>query len=190
MAEEAGMDHDTISRLTTAAALHDVGKLDLPIEILQKPGKLTSAEYDLVKQHAALGHARLLHMEETDPMLLELVRHHHERWDGNGYPDGFAGEQISTGARIFSVIDSFDAMTSHRPYRHDIGAAAAERALEELATGSGTQYWPQAVTAFERLYRSGRLSWILNHFNDAANRLEFGDCTAVPEVEHKTRVPS
>ena len=123
-------------------------------------------------------------------MLLELVRHHHERWDGKGYPDGLARQQLATGARIFSVIDSFDAMTSHRPYRHDVGAAAAERALEELAAGSGAQYWPEAVTTFERLYRSGRLDWILHHFNDAANTLEFGDGTAVPEVEHKTRAPS
>lgn len=190
MAEEAGLDHDTIARLTTAAALHDVGKLDTPIELLQKPGRLTSSEYNVVKQHAALGHARLLQMEETDPILLELVRHHHERWDGTGYPDGLRGEHIATGSRVFAVIDSFDAMTSHRPYRHDIGAAAAERALEELAAGSGTQYWPEAVEMFKRLYRSGRLSWILNHFNDAANTLEFGDGTAVPDIEHKTRTAS
>lgn len=187
MAEEAGHDHDAIGRLTTAAALHDLGKLDIPDEMLQKPARLTPPEYEVIKQHAALGHARLLKLEETDPVLLELVRHHHERWDGKGYPDGLMGEQIATGSRVFSVIDSFDAMTSLRPYRTDIGEGAAERALGELAAGSGTQYWPEAVELFKRLYRSGRLNWILHHFNDAAAAPEYCGGATIPIVEQRTR---
>jgi HD-GYP domain-containing protein (c-di-GMP phosphodiesterase class II) len=187
MAEAAGIDHEAIERYTTAAALHDLGKLDIPDAILQKPSSLTPEEFEVIKTHPALGHARLLHMEVSDPILLDLVRHHHERWDGKGYPDGVAGVQISTGPRYFSVIDSFDAMTSLRPYRRDVGEAAAERALDELAAGSGTRYWPEAVEMFSRLYRSGRLTWILHHFNDANGADSYCGGKTVREVESRSR---
>lgn len=170
MAEEAGLDHAAVERLSNAAALHDVGKIDIPDGVLQKPGRLTEEEYAVVKTHAALGHERLVRMGETDAVMLELARHHHERWDGKGYPDGLAGEAIAPAARIFAVIDSFDAMTSVRPYRSDVGPEAAERALLELKQGSGTRYWPAAVGMFESLYRSGKLSWILEYFNDSCTR--------------------
>jgi HD-GYP domain-containing protein (c-di-GMP phosphodiesterase class II) len=173
IAEEFGVDHESVARLTTGAALHDLGKIDLPDEILQKPGSLTPDEYDIVKTHAARGHARLRAMGETDPLILDLVKHHHERWDGKGYPDGMVGEHIALPARFFSVIDSFDAMTSLRPYRRDIGEAAAERAIVELENGRASQYWPDAVDAFARLYRTGKLNWILHHFNDAGAAPEF-----------------
>lgn len=189
MAEEAGLDHATVDRYATAAALHDLGKLDVPDAILQKPTSLTPEEFEVIKTHTALGHARLLHMEVSDPVLLDLVRHHHERWDGRGYPDGLSGVQISTGPRYFSVIDSFDAMTSLRPYRRDIGEAAAERALDELAAGSGNRYWPEAVDMFTRLYRTGRLTWILHHFNDAAGSAEYCGGKTVRDVESKSRRP-
>jgi HD-GYP domain-containing protein (c-di-GMP phosphodiesterase class II) len=166
LAEEAGLDHDLIERLTFAAALHDVGKIDIPDEILRKPGPLTADEYTIMRRHAALGHDRLVRMGESDPILLELVRHHHERWDGAGYPDALAADAIAPGPRFFAVIDSFDAMTSIRPYRGEIGPDAADRALAELEDGSGTRYWPEAVTTFTRLFRRGRLGWILEYFND------------------------
>jgi HD-GYP domain-containing protein (c-di-GMP phosphodiesterase class II) len=95
-----------------------------------------------------------------------LVRHHHERWDGRGYPDGLAGEQIAPGARYFAVIDSFDAMTSLRPYRSATGIKATRHAIEELEAGSGTRYWPHAVEVFSRLFHTGRLDWISEYFND------------------------
>ena len=173
LAEEFGIDHASITRLTTGAALHDLGKIDLPDAILQKPGPLTEAEFDVVKSHTILGHASLRRMQETDPLILDLVRHHHERWDGKGYPDGLIGEQIAQPARFFSVIDSFDAMTSLRPYRQQVGEAAADRAIIELESGRGTRYWPDAVNAFARLYRTGRLNWILHHFNDADPTSDF-----------------
>lgn len=167
LAEEFGVNHADITRLTTAAALHDLGKIDLPDVILQKPGALTDEEFNIVKTHTVFGHAALRRMEEADPLILELVRHHHERWDGLGYPDGLKGDQIAQAARFFSVIDSFDAMTSHRPYRHQVGEAAADRAILDLEHNRGTRYWPDAVNAFARLYRTGNLNWILHHFNDS-----------------------
>jgi len=188
LAEEFGVDHDAVARLTNGAALHDVGKVDLPHAILQKPGALTPDEYAIVQTHTALGHARLREMGETDPLILDIVRHHHERWDGKGYPDAIAGEAIALPARFFSVIDSFDAMTSIRPYRSAIGEAAAERAIAELESGRGSQYWSEAVDAFARLYRSNRLNWILHHFNDASAITEYCGGATVPEVERVKRV--
>lgn len=187
LAEEFGVDHESVARLTTGAALHDVGKIDLPDEILQKPVPLTPEEYAVVKTHANLGHARLRSMEETDPLVLDLVKHHHERWDGQGYPDAMVGEHIALPARFFSVIDSFDAMTSLRPYRQDIGEAAADKAIAELESGRGNRYWPDAVDAFARLYRSGKLGWILNHFNDASGIDGYCGGSTVREVEHAKR---
>lgn len=166
MAEEAGLGHDEVERVTRGAALHDVGKIDIPDAVLQKPGPLTDEEFAVIKTHAALGHERLIRMGEDDPVMLELVRHHHERWDGKGYPDGLESERIPLVARYFAVIDSFDAMTSIRPYRQDVGEAAAERAVTELDAGAGSRYWAPGVKMFTSLYRSGRLDWILHHFND------------------------
>jgi putative nucleotidyltransferase with HDIG domain len=166
MAENAGLDKPLIERLSIAAALHDIGKIDIPDDILTKPARLTAEEFEVIKTHTTLGHERLTRMGETDEHILALVRHHHERWDGLGYPDGLADVRIPIGPRFFAVIDSFDAMTSIRPYRDQIGEDAAERALLELESGKGTRYWPEAVDAFTDLYRSETISWILNYFND------------------------
>lgn len=167
MAELAGVPKPDIARLTFAAALHDVGKIDVPDEILQKPGVLTADEYEVMRRHAVLGHERLVRMEEQDPMLLELVRHHHERPDGLGYPDGLKKDQMPAAARYFAVIDSFDAMTSIRPYRQDVGGEAARKAVGELQLGAGTRYCHEAVEMFADLYHTGRLHWILEYFNDS-----------------------
>ena len=119
-----------------------------------------------MKTHAALGHQALVSMGEDDPILLNLVRHHHERFDGLGYPDGLAGEAIPLVARWFAVIDSFDAMTSVRPYRSQVGEEAARPAVVELQAGMGTRYAPEPVVAFADLYHTGQLDWILHYFND------------------------
>jgi HD-GYP domain-containing protein (c-di-GMP phosphodiesterase class II) len=166
LAEEAGMARGELERITGAAALHDLGKLDMPDALLQKPGPLTPEEFEVIKGHTVRGYERLVSMGETDPVLLELVRHHHERWDGLGYPDRLAGEAIAPAARSFAVIDAFDAMTTVRPYRKEVGPAAVHRALEELERGAGTRYWPEAVERFARLHRTGALDWIGEHFND------------------------
>jgi len=166
MAEAHGLDRGTITRLTHGAALHDVGKIEVPDEILQKPGPLTPAERAIIETHATLGYERLVRMDEADPLILGLVRHHHERWDGLGYPDRLKGEAIPLGARYFAVIDSFDAMTSLRAYRTDVGADAAAKAIVELKNGSGLRYCGSCVEAFTDLYESGKLGWILEYFND------------------------
>lgn len=167
MAEEAGLAPDRIRKMAFAAALHDVGKIDIPGDLLRKPGPLDADEYAAMQTHAALGHYRLLTLGETDPALLALVRHHHERWDGRGYPDGLAREQIHYLPRYFSVIDSFDAMTSIRPYRAEVGAAAGARAINELKAGAGTRYCPEAVEMFVTLHTRGSLDWIMEYYNDS-----------------------
>ncbi len=167
LAEEFGVDAQMMDRLTTAAALHDIGKLDIPDAILQKPGALTDEEFATIKTHTIRGHERLLALGEHDNIILELIRHHHERWDGKGYPDALAGEQIAASARYFAVIDSFDAMTSVRPYRATTGLKAARHAMDELEAGAGTRYWPPAVEAFGRLFSTGALTWISEYYNDS-----------------------
>ena len=181
MAESLGLERPRIETITRGAALHDIGKLRVPGEILRKPGPLTDDEFAVIKQHTIHGHERLIELGETDPDVLDLVRHHHERWDGLGYPDGLRGEGISVGARVFAVIDSFDALTSVRPYRRDIGEDAAERALAILEEGKGSRYWPDAVALFADLYRGGGLGWILHYFNDEVPVPAFtGDTMAEP----------
>ena len=166
LAEALHRDHDLVNKISFAAAPHAVGKIDIPDEVLVKPGRLTDEEFEIIKSHTTLGHERLIRMGEDCPITLNLVRHHHERWDGKGYPDNLTGEAIPIGARYFAVIDSFDAMTSVRPYRTEVGDEAAKRAIIELESGMGTRYWPEAVEAFASLYRTGQLDWILHYFND------------------------
>lgn len=168
LAERFHVDDELMHQLTLGAALHDVGKLDIPIGILQKPGRLSDEEYETIKLHTVAGFARLVHLGVEEEPILDLVRYHHERWDGLGYPFGLRGELIPLPARYFAVIDAFDAMTSLRPYRTDVGQDAGERAAKELERGSGSRYWPPAVDAFLALYRSRALDWITHYYNDAA----------------------
>lgn len=180
LAEEFGIDDETMRLLTHAAALHDVGKIDIPSSILQKPGKLTDDEFDVIKQHPVTGFARLVSLDVTEEPILNLVKHHHERWDGLGYPFVLAGEDIPIGARFFAVIDTFDALTSIRPYRREVGEAAARRAIDELVAGSGTRYWAEAVEAFAGLHRTGRLDWIMRYFNDSSATPSWCPTKAMP----------
>jgi HD-GYP domain-containing protein (c-di-GMP phosphodiesterase class II) len=179
MAEHFALDGSMIERLTIAAAVHDVGKLEVPDEILKKAGPLTEREWGVMKLHTLWGEARLRSEAIDDPLILDLVRAHHERVDGAGYPDGLKGDEISSGARYFSVIDSFDAMTSIRPYRTEVGPAAAERAITELLDARGARYCDECVDAFVSLYRSGRIGWVLEYFNDRCELPDFGLIQAV-----------
>jgi len=174
LAEAAGVDHETVDRVGVGAALHDVGKLDVPLAILQKPGALTEAEFATIKRHPVHGVTRLRAIGIDDEIALNLVRHHHERIDGKGYPDGLVGEAIPLGARYFAVIDTFDALTSVRPYRSEVGEGAAEHALVALREGVGTRYCGEAVELFEQVYRSGIVGWVLHHYNDARDVERFG----------------
>jgi putative nucleotidyltransferase with HDIG domain len=125
------------------ALLHDVGKLSIPDRVLTKPGPLNELEWAAMRRHAALGERLLAHILDQAEVLA-IVRSHHERWDGSGYPDGKSGEQIPLAARIVAVADAFQAMIEPRPYR---APRTRELALEEIASQSGRQFDPVCVEA-------------------------------------------
>jgi ribonuclease P protein subunit RPR2 len=124
--------------------LHDVGKVAVPDAILHKPSALNRHELEVMRMHPVTGHAIVSHIDFLEGTAQDIVRCHHERWDGKGYPDGLAGRDIPKPARIFSVADTLDAITSDRPYR--TGSSIAD-ARDEIARGSGTQFDPEAVEA-------------------------------------------
>ncbi|MGH3131687.1 MAG: bifunctional diguanylate cyclase/phosphohydrolase, partial [Gaiellaceae bacterium] len=142
LAARVGADREQIELTRLAASLHDLGKLAIPEEILRKPGPLTEPERLVLERHPQIGF-RMLESLGVDPVA-HWVLHHHERWDGEGYPDGLPGEAIPLGARIIFVADAYDAMTSDRVYR---GRLTDEEALEELERCSGTQFDPEIVGA-------------------------------------------
>jgi len=141
------------ARIRAAAAVHDVGKIETPRAILNKPGPLTDPEFELIKDHAARGGEMVATVGDDE--LTAIVRHHHERLDGGGYPDGLSGDRIPLGARVIAVADTFDAMTSGRPYRP---ALSHEQALDILRREAGIQLDPQVVDAFLDYYTGRR--WI------------------------------
>lgn len=130
--------------IAVSALLHDVGKIGVPDEILRKPGHLTEEEFEAIKQHPVMG-AIMVQAVPGLETTIDTVRHHHERWDGNGYPWGLRGEECPRFARIMAVADAFSAMTTDRPYRSGIGRV---KAVEILRNGAGTQWDPECVTAF------------------------------------------
>ncbi|MDX6485565.1 MAG: hypothetical protein QOF43_718, partial [Gaiellaceae bacterium] len=125
--------------------LHDVGKIGIPDKILQKPGPLTRGERRRMQAHTVLGEQMLGGVAILDGEGLRVVRSHHERWDGRGYPDGLDGDDVPLGARVFAVADALDAMTSDRPYRK---ALRWKSACEEILAQSGKQFDPEVVAAF------------------------------------------
>jgi HD-GYP domain-containing protein (c-di-GMP phosphodiesterase class II) len=129
--------------------LHDVGKLMVPDEVLNKPGALTDAEWEVMRAHPGNGRSILEGIDFLQGAR-EIVFSHHERWDGNGYPQGLRDMEIPLGARIFPLCDAFDAMTSDRPYRR---ALTLHKALDEVCNGDGTQFWSEAVDAFMSIPR-------------------------------------
>lgn len=173
LAERLGMDRATLSRFTTAAALHDLGKIDIPDDILRKPSALTPDEFAIMQNHTVYGWERLREMGEDDPLLLSVVRSHHERMDGHGYPDALVGEQIHLAARLFAVVDSFDAMTGARPYHAGGGLNAAGDALRSIESQTGTHYCPASVHLLADALNTGQLDWILVNFNDGSTLPSF-----------------
>ena len=150
LARELGVaDQSLIRAIEAAALLHDMGKLAVPEYILNKPGPLTPAEFDKMKLHASVG-ADILSSIRFPYPVVPIVRHHHENWDGTGYPDGIKGTDIPIGARILSVVDCFDALTSDRPYRPRLSDQDATRILVERR---GTMYDPMIVDKFLSVYR-------------------------------------
>jgi diguanylate cyclase (GGDEF)-like protein/PAS domain S-box-containing protein len=144
IARELGFDDTALFYIQVAALLHDVGKIGVPDSILRKPGKLTDEEYNAIKQHPVMGAIMVAAMPGFEP-ILDAVRHHHERWDGKGYPDSLAGEDIPLTARLMAVADAYSAMTTDRPYRLGMDP---EVALDVLRNGAGTHWDPTCVEAF------------------------------------------
>jgi two-component system, cell cycle response regulator len=144
---ELGMASDELDDVARAAELHDVGKIAIPDAILEKPGPLDETEWAFMRRHTIIGE-RILMAAPSLRTVAPLVRSSHERWDGSGYPDGLAGQEIPLGSRVVAVCDAFDAMTTNRPYRQRLGEPAA---LAELRRCSGTQFDPAVVAAFERV---------------------------------------
>src|SRR3954447_26725652 len=142
--DELGLSYEDKQELEIAALLHDVGKIAIPNEILNKPSGLTDDEFDVMKTHAIEGEALLNRVGGRLGRVGEVVRSCHERWDGGGYPDGLAAEEIPLAARIVFCCDAYSAMTTDRPYRR---AMSKETALEELARNAGSQFEPRVVSA-------------------------------------------
>jgi diguanylate cyclase (GGDEF)-like protein/PAS domain S-box-containing protein len=148
-----GWEGEALVRLREAGLVHDVGKIGVPDRILFKPGRLTREEYEEIKQHARIGAEMVV--DVLTPEQVDWVRGHHERWDGSGYPGGIKGEQIPLGARILALADSWDVMTSVRPYHEPL---STEEALAECRRCAGGQFSAEVVDALESLVRAGSVA--------------------------------
>jgi len=144
LADAVGMDAERRRVLALAGALHDVGKVAVPDRVLRKPGKLTREEYAIMRHHVSFGVA-ILRGVIDDPLVIDAVAHHHERWDGQGYPGGLSGEQASLLGRIMQIADAVSAMLLDRPYRQGLPWA---RVTAELRHGAGRQFDPALVEPF------------------------------------------
>ena len=149
-----GLSEETLRALRIGGLLHDVGKIGVPDEILRKPGRLTDEEYEIFQQHPLLG-AFIVGSIPGMEGIVEVVRSHHERWDGKGYPDGLQGEDIPLLGRIAAVADAVSAMTTNRPYRRGM---EWEVAIAEVRANAGTQFDPEVAAAFLRAARKQRLT--------------------------------
>jgi putative two-component system response regulator len=167
----AFLDPRTIDLLTKSAPLHDIGKVGIPDSILQKPGSLTPQEWEIMKTHARLG-SDAIEQAEVDveqpvaflSLAKEIARWHHERWDGKGYPDGLAGENIPISARLMAVADVFDALISPRAYKP---AMPYDRARDIIADGRGSHFDPDIVTAFLESFDA--MTAIADQYSDRSN---------------------
>ncbi|MBR1861900.1 MAG: response regulator [Lachnospiraceae bacterium] len=182
LAEKLGWDRDRIQDLRGAAILHDIGMISIPDRVTSKAGKLNDDEYRLIKNHTIIG-GDILEKADIFELAQDVAKNHHERYDGKGYPEGLAGENISIEARIVAIADAYDAMSSKRVYRPAIPASGIR---EELLRGKGTHFDPDLAGAFIELLETGGLNDILktnrsllitdgNETDDEENRLESGD---------------
>ncbi|MEW6710352.1 MAG: HD domain-containing phosphohydrolase, partial [Candidatus Riflebacteria bacterium] len=149
LAIEMGVERSEVEKIKLGGLLHDIGKIGIPEGILNKPGRLNDEEFTIIKSHPELG-VRILGKVEFLAGVVPIIKFHHERFDGKGYPDGLKGESIPLLARIVSVVDTYDAMTTDRPYRK---ALSIEEALKEIHHCSGTQFDPGIGAAFIRMLR-------------------------------------
>jgi putative nucleotidyltransferase with HDIG domain len=169
IAHEMELPADRVKMIRQSAYLHDIGKIAIPESILHKPSKLSDAEYEFLKKHAEIG-ADFIATGHGLCHLVPFIRHHHERWDGRGYPLGLAGEAIPLEARILNVCDSVEAMASDRPYHR---AFTADQIIAELQRCAGSQFDPAAVDAFTRVVEREGAHFVVNSARTvAAQRAE------------------
>ena len=145
-----GLDDKKLHDLELGGKLHDIGKIGIPDHVLHKPGRLNEEEWGIIKSHPLVGY-RIMSQAPPLKRLLDMVKHHHERFDGKGYPDGLSGEDIPLEARAMAVADTFHALISDRPYREGMNKPQAIEVIKEV---SGTQLCPKCVNAF--------LDWVKN----------------------------
>jgi putative nucleotidyltransferase with HDIG domain len=169
VAEEMGVDEDTLRATEMGALLHDIGKIAVPDEIINKPGPLNDEEWAIMKTHTVEGERMLQQVGGLLSSVGLVVRASHERWDGRGYPDGLAGEQIPVAARIVSACDAFNAMTTDRSYRK---ALPLEVAIAELEKNAGTQFAPDVVVALVAVATRDVPEWQLGLAEPAPSRIE------------------
>ncbi len=150
LAKEMGLANEEVQAIGTGALLHDIGKLGVPESVLLKPGALTAAEFELMKQHPTIGAGILGPVAFPSPVM-PVVKHHHEKWDGTGYPSGLKGEEIPLPARIMAIADVYDALTSVRSYR---AAMTHQQAIAIITRDAGTHFDPEVVQAFLRVIDS------------------------------------
>jgi len=149
------LDESELDDLLLGAKIHDIGKINVPAQLLTKPGQITEAEFELIKTHCEAGYD-ILRRSEMPPTIADIVRHHHERWDGSGYPDGLTGTEISLLSRIVAVADTVEAVTSHRPYRP---ARGLDEARSVIRGGRGSLFDPQVVDHCLAVLDLGEVPW-------------------------------
>jgi putative two-component system response regulator len=159
-----GWQGKRLSDLRFGAILHDIGKIHVSGSILRKAEPLTQSERDVIKKHPVWGAEMVKDISYLVPTI-QVIRHHHERWDGHGYPDGLAGNAIPLDARIVAVADSLDAITTTRPYHH---AWPLDRAYQEILASSGTQFDPRVVNAFQELWQGSIIHEIAARWREAS----------------------
>jgi putative nucleotidyltransferase with HDIG domain len=171
LAQAMNLDSELLRALTRGGLIHDVGKIQVPGEILNKPGKLDADERTVIEQHPLTGYEMCKYIGFMTEEL-SVIRHHHEKWDGTGYPDKLKGTEISLLARILAIADVYDALTSRRSYREPW---PQERALQVIVEGSGTHFDPECVSAFVELCNKGLVvphAWTPARFPDSGQTMK------------------
>ena len=156
IAIELGFDDRTCSRVAIGALLHDIGKIGIPLDLLSKTTVLTQYEYRLIQEHPSIGRAIVSDLDQFFKELSTIIYQHHERVDGSGYPLGLAGNEIMIEAKIISVSDVLESMSTHRPYRAAIGGS---RAIDEILNGAGKKYDEDVSKAAISLYNNKKLNF-------------------------------